>query len=170
MGLIRQDQNGQWLDAGSFPTPQADAEQRGTEQQPAVEAPDEAPVGFDATDEADWSAAIEPLSQAAYDAAVARSITSLTHGTDPASVVAELSQAGGMDRQRAAEFVEAGTVMFEDVAARAVSSVLTTEAQRAAFRSHLESGDKARYAHILRAMVMGRDTGPLIEAAKAFSG
>lgn len=111
--------------AGDLVDPQ-DAQQRADGLVPPAQVQDQ-PVDrgagvFDAGEDADWAADIEPLPQNSYDAAVASVVAVAAHGVGSLEDTAKaLAANAGIDPELAGEYVQEGVAMYERAVARALA-------------------------------------------------
>jgi hypothetical protein len=124
-GLIRETWPGHYEDAAPVSAPAREGTGEPLEA-PDANADDKPYAYLDAKELGIWQQEVEPLPQAAYDAAVAGAIAVITRGgaagefDDFDPVVRQLAEAAGMEPDRARELVEVGAEWHAASLARAL--------------------------------------------------
>ncbi len=112
-GLVKQGPGGEWIDSAPAGQ-QADLAQGSpSNEEQGAEPTDPGRGTFDHDDDQSWAAAIDPLPQHAYDASVSRGIEAAIQGHSMDAVGLELAKSVGMPEALGAEYVEAGSAMFQ---------------------------------------------------------
>ena len=163
-GLVEPLGNGEYKDKGDA----ADAPKDALEA-----APEDAPVDhgkgvFNIQDDEDWAAAIEPLEQSAYDATAASVTVAVLSGSDNLDrATANLVQQSGMSPELAANFVETGYSMYENIVATAVSAACIQN--KGEFYSWLKSNKGRDLQHAIQSLTQSRDVSKFRTLAAEFS-
>jgi hypothetical protein len=117
-GLLVRDAAGNLADAADL---QQKVQASQTPQQQEQQQPQEEAGVFDAADDADWGAAIEPLSQPAYDAAVASGVAAALGMGDLEQTSKALASNAGIDPELASRYVAEGSAMYQRAVDRALA-------------------------------------------------
>lgn len=167
-GLVEPLGNGQYRDKGAATAGPEGA----TEGQPEAN-PEAAPVDpgkgvFDATEDADWSASIQSLSQSAYDATAASVTVAVLSGSDNLDrAAANLAEQSSMDPALARMYVQKGHAMYERHVAKAAAESGVEDKQ--AFYSWLRNSKGHALQHAIQSLTQGRDVSPFRTLAHEFN-
>jgi hypothetical protein len=164
-GLLVRDAAGNLQDAPDVQQ-KVEAMQQGPEQKQPQEADPGAGV-FDATDDADWNAAIEPLPQPAYDAAVAGGISAVLGSGDLEQTAKALAANAGIEPELARQYVDEGSQMYQRVVDRSLAPLgLEGDRLQEAYAFMRESPQRLQDA--IQRLVHTRDPGGFKELALDF--
>lgn len=124
---------------------------------------------FDARDDDDWGAAIEPLAQPAYDAAIASVIAVTAHGHGSLDDTARALAANArIDPELARRYVEEGTAMYQRVVGRSLAPMgLEGERLEAAYEYMRQQPQKLQ--HAIQELVHMRDPAAFTALATEFN-
>ena len=164
-GLIRRNPWGQFEDVltddGKQPALAADPTEK--------EAPADLSEGaFDASDDTDWAADIDPLPQHSYDGAVASVVAVVAHGMGSLDDTAKaLAASAAISPELAREYVQEGVAMHERAVARAVAPMGLTGGRLEQFYEAVRS-QPAKLQDALQRLVHARDVSGFKALAVAF--
>jgi hypothetical protein len=153
LGYIRQVSPGRYEDS-------ADASMREQQEQQATAASEQlaAPELFDAQTEADWSADIEPLPQAAFDSAVAGAANAVLSedGEGWDTVVKRLATNANIDSNLAAEYVSVGYSLYEGQVAKMAEGYGIVGDEKEAFYEYLRTSKRSELTAAVQALTVQR--------------
>lgn len=175
MGVIQRDAAGNWIDAGQVqtfhsaplqqPQDRAQAEAQHLERQQAAQLAD---AGFDPAAQAQWQAAIEPVPQAAFDAAQARLVAAVAAGSADGveEAALKLAESTGMQPDEAAALVAQGVTHYTTAIERVTARVGVTDL--GAFGNWARRNDPHVFSHALRMMIVAADATSLRSLATRY--
>lgn len=158
-GLIEPVGQGQYRDKGAAP----EAPEGSPEAQPEVDledAPVDPGVGvFDATEDAEWAAAIEPLPQHSFDAAAASVTVAVLSGDNGLQKAAmQLAESAGISPEQATFYVTEGHNLHERIVAKEVAAVGI--ADKEGFYLWCRESKGRALQNAIQSLAMGRDVAP----------
>ncbi|MEY8688901.1 MAG: hypothetical protein AB9M53_03355 [Leptothrix sp. (in: b-proteobacteria)] len=155
-GLIESDGRGGWRDTANRAAAVAAVEAAGRPDK-APEAPQISET-FDKEDMSLWAEDIAPLDQQVYDSAVSRAMDAAATGQGLEHVAVQLAKSAGMDPALAAEYVQAGTAMYQRATDKALARVGITGQDLQEFYGHLRQSQPGPLRHALQVLTLGHDT------------
>lgn len=164
MGLVRLE-NGRYVDVVTPDGKPATLVQEQASQE--IQA-DPGAEFFYPNDDADWAHDIEPIPQHAHDAAVASMVNVIAHDTGSFEDTAKaLAVNAGIDPTLAADYVQSGRVMFQQVVDRAMAKEgLTGSRLDEAYEAMRK--DPRQLQQALQGLLHGRDVSGFVALARDF--
>jgi hypothetical protein len=155
-GLIEPDGRGGWRDVANQAAAVAAVEASTRPE----EAPEEPQVGetFDKKDLSLWAEDIAPLDQQVYDSAVSRAMEAAATGQGLEHVAVQLAKSAGMDPALAAEYVQAGTAMYQRATDKALARMGISGQELQEFYAHLRQEQPGNLRHALQKLALQHDT------------
>lgn len=167
-GLIIPTGNGQYLDRGQGNNSNAApaAPQAPTEAEPA--APVDYGLGvFDASEDEDWNAAIEPLPQHSYDSASSSITAAILSGSNNLERAAnQLAESAAISPELAQQYVKEGYLMHEALVAREAAAQGVVDKQ--AFYSWMRNSKSNALHSAIQSLTVTRNVQPFRNLAIEF--
>lgn len=155
-GLIQAVGNGQYVDKG-----QASGTPEGASKDFLEALPEAAPVDpgkgvFNAQEDEDWNAAIEPLSQHAYDATAASVTVAILSGANNLDkAAANLAEQAAISPELAKQFVAEGTAMYTRIVNKEVAKAGVDDKE--GFYEWLRQSKGRALQSAIQSLTQGRD-------------
>jgi hypothetical protein len=173
MGLIRRDDAGNWLDAGTVDQ-QATARDREFNPQPEVQEQHDPSQVFEHAQAVAFADAIEPIPQHAFDVAQAHAMAGVFEGQSFSQAVAEVSErlaqnAGGVEPSQVTDAVRQGFALYEAAVAKVAAAEGISPDQKDAFYASLRQGNQAGLQDALSRLVYGNDPTGFRALARSYA-
>lgn len=175
MGLIRRDETGNWVDAGSADQQAAALEKQLNPDQPQNQEEEGGEEVFDREAYLAYADAIAPLPQTAVDVAQAHAVAGIFEGQSLSQVAEEVGHrlardSGiGLEPSQAAEVVRHGVAFYEGAVARVAALEGVDASMKEAFYESLRQGNQAGLQDALAKLVYQGDASGFRDLAKAYA-